>query len=310
MKKQLITVTLLLLACLPVLAQKEYRLAKSTGKLHLNLNGVTVEGYDGNEIIFSGQKTQDDDEDERAKGLQAISSSGYKDNTGLGINVTEKGQDVYVNLIGNGIENELLYIRVPKQLAIAFAYDKFYYVEPVTIKNVKGEVEITASYNNIVLENNSGPMNITTIQGSVDAIFENDIKGPVSIISIHEHVDVALPAATKANLELGTHYGKLYAADAFDIAVVKDSTVNENQNNRVIVVQGRGTTNAARVAQRQVNPPVPPEAQSAVTLTNQSSTFASAARTGYRELIKGTVNGGGTDLIFKSTHGNVYLRTR
>lgn len=308
MKKQTITLILLLFACISASAQKEYKLNKSTGKLHINLNGALIEGYDGNEIIFSSQNAQDEEEDERAKGLQAISGSGYKDNTGLGINVTEEGQDVYVNPVGNGIDNGLLSIRIPKQMAIVFTDNKAFFAEPITIKNIKGEIEVATSHNKIVLENNSGPMNITTIHGSVDAIFENDIKGPVSIISIYNHVDVTLPTATKANLELGTHYGKLYAANEFDIIVVKDSTANEPLNSATAVIRGRGVVEGSR----NQTPPTPPSPPTVVTVTGHSltSSFASAARTGYRELIKGTVNGGGIDLIFKSTHSNVYLRTR
>lgn len=309
MKKQLITLALLLATCISASAQKEYKLKKSTGKLLVNLNGALIEGYDGNEIIFSSTKAQDEDEDERAKGLQAISASGKKDNTGLGINVTESGQEVHVIPIGNTIDNNNgpITIRVPKQMAVVFSDDKAFNPELVTIKNVKGEIELTTTYNNIVLENNSGPMNVTTIHGSVDATFAEDIKGPVSIISIYNHVDVALPTTTKANLELGTNYGKLYAANDFDIVVVKDSTEREQQSRTVTFMQGGG---AAQTGTYQT-PPTPPSPPTVITVNGSSltSTLASVARTGYREQIKGTVNGGGGDLIFKSTHSNVYLRT-
>src|SRR3546814_19485183 len=91
MKKQTITMALFLAVCLPALAQKEYRIDKPSGKLYLNLNGGRIEGYTGNEIVFSNQGVPEE-EDERAKGLQALSSSGSIDNTDLGIsvNLTER----------------------------------------------------------------------------------------------------------------------------------------------------------------------------------------------------------------------------
>src|SRR5690606_1047039 len=68
---------------------EEFKLAKSSGKLQLNISRVTVEGHNGNEIIFTS-KSHESKEDDRAKGLRAINSAGLEDNTGLGINVTEK----------------------------------------------------------------------------------------------------------------------------------------------------------------------------------------------------------------------------
>ncbi|RZL31260.1 MAG: hypothetical protein EOP00_35300, partial [Pedobacter sp.] len=97
MKQKLIIFSALLSLSLYTNAQ-EYRIAKSSGTLKLNITGVIVEGYDGNEIIFSGEKVATDEiTDERAKGLVPISTSKYVDNTGLGINVNENGQDLNVN---------------------------------------------------------------------------------------------------------------------------------------------------------------------------------------------------------------------
>ena len=67
---------------------QEYKVAKSTGRLELNIGRVTVEGYNGNEIVFSS-KDHHEGKDERAEGLRAINSMGLEDNTGLGINVAD-----------------------------------------------------------------------------------------------------------------------------------------------------------------------------------------------------------------------------
>src|SRR3546814_9672175 len=113
MKKQTITMALFLALCLPAMAQKEYRIDKPSGKLYLNLNGARIEGYTGNEIVFSNQGVPEE-EDERAKGLQALSSSGFIDNTSLGISVTMQGQDIEVNPVGNSNRGDVLYVRVTK----------------------------------------------------------------------------------------------------------------------------------------------------------------------------------------------------
>lgn len=305
---------LLLSLCISAWAQKEYKITKSTGKLHLNLPGALIEGYDGNDIIFSSQRAPEE-EDERAKGLQALSSSGYKDNTGLGISVTENGQDVEVNTVGNGRRNDVLKIRVPRRMDIAFTNEKSIVVDTLHIKNINGEIEVSTSYNEVVLENNSGPMNIKTVYRNVEASFTDDVKGPISIISVYGHVDVALPPAAKANLALATTYGKLYAADEFNIAITPKTDKKQNDATAdtidpaiadVLGTQGgeRRTINVGQGRTAVVLSPSAPRSLEAVTVTGF------AYRGNEPENIEGTLNGGGTNLILKSTYRNVYLRTK
>lgn len=288
MKKQIIILAVLLSLCSIAWAQKEYKIARSTGKLVLNLPGAIIEGYDGNEIIFSSQSAQEE-EDPRAKGLQALSSSGLKDNTGLGISVIENGADVQVNPVGNAGRYDMLTVRVPRQLSIVLTNDNVMFVDTVTIKNMNGEIELSCTHNNILLKHNSGPMNIKTVHGSVDATFDSDIKGPVSIVSVYGHVDVSLPTTTKANVSLGTFYGKLYAADTFNLVIKpKTNTIKEAPKPAsAVAIAGTGNINVLEP----------------ITVTGF------AYHGGEPENLEGTMNGGGINLILKSTHENVYLRT-
>ena len=75
---------------------QEFKLVKTSGRLEVNLGRVTVEGHTGNEIIFSSND-HEKDKDERADGLKEINSLGLDDNTGLGINVEDKGGVVTVH---------------------------------------------------------------------------------------------------------------------------------------------------------------------------------------------------------------------
>ncbi|MFM8833364.1 MAG: hypothetical protein ACKOEV_07020, partial [Cytophagales bacterium] len=91
----IITLSVLIAAISATVAQ-EFKLPKTSGRLEIHLGRVTVEGHSGNEIIFSSRDRDKDDDDGRAKGLRAINSLGLEDNTGLGINVTDKGNVVEV----------------------------------------------------------------------------------------------------------------------------------------------------------------------------------------------------------------------
>lgn len=297
MKKQTITLALLLAVCLSAWAQKEYEIAKPSGKLYLNVNGARIEGYTGNAIVFSNQGTPEE-EDERAKGLQALSSSGYTDNTGLGIRVSKRGADVDVNPVGNASRGDVLYIRVPNDVDVVFSNNNSVSADTLLIRGMKGEIEVSTSFNNVVLENNSGPMNIKNVYKNVEATFANDIKGPVSIISVYGHVDVAIPASTKANLTMATSYGKLYAAGDFNVAMLPKAE-KEGTTNIVGLPEKLATTLDS--GEPMAIPPTPPFPGGGISV-------AGVFR-GMQENMEGTLNGGGIDLILKSTYKNVYLRT-
>lgn len=302
MKKQTITLALLLAVCLPAWAQKQYKIAEPSGKLYLNLNGARIEGYAGNAIVFSKQDAPEE-EDERAKGLQTLSSSGFTDNTGLGISVTKKGDDIEVNPVGNSGQDDVLSIRVPSNVAIVFSNNNSIFADTLLIKDMKGEIEVSTSYNDIILEHNSGPMNIKNVYKNVEATFANDIKGPVSIISVYGHVDVAMPASTAASLTMGTGYGKLYAAGEFNIAMAPKAEKDEGgEDIEGLADRLEGLAATLNSGEPMVITSAPPSSGSGMSL-------AGVFRGRTQENIEGTINGGGVDLILKSTYKNVYLRT-
>lgn len=360
MKKHFIILITLLTTSILVKAQEEYRINKSTGQLKLNVTGVIVEGYEGKEIIFSGKKIKVEEVDERAKGLVPVSSSKYTDNTGLGISVVENGENVNVNLVAKEPIG-LLTIKVPQNIKVSISnynYNNYTMLtinnsnsnnnsEDVVLKNLKNEIEVSVYNNKVRLENNTGPMNIKTMSGAVEAVFSSDIKGPVSIISATNYVDVTMSANTKANIEMSTNSGKLYAGKEFKIDLDKsDAESNYSAyglssltgNNRIgngtvtlkTIKDGSiSTTTVAEGVNIKENKSASGKSKSSgevksegVSITGTGSSinpiyidnringvaysFGSAWTGGDR--IKGKLNGGGIDLIFKSNNKNVYLR--
>lgn len=217
MKKLLIVVMLIGLAGYTALAQ-EFKIAKSTGRLELYIGRVTVEGYNGNEIVFSS-KDYKGEKDERAQGLRAINSLGLEDNTGLGINVADKGNVIEVYQLKK-MNSPDVKIMVPKGVIVSFNHES-QYGGTATFKNMENEIEIAATYNSIELENVTGPLTAKTVYGHIEANFSQNVKGPLSIVSIYGYVDVTLPATTKANLKLSTSYGEILVAPEFKIEIEK-----------------------------------------------------------------------------------------
>jgi hypothetical protein len=217
------------LAAMTVAMAQDYKVAKSTGKLMINLSSVTVEGYAGTEIIFSSENTSKH-EDDRAKGLRPINGSGVTDNTGLGIAVSDKGGTVEVSQVNQ--RDRRIRIKVPKGVSIVYEFER---VEAgkANFKNIESELEVSVQYNSVTLENVTGPMTIKTIYGGIDAKLGDVLKGPISLASVYGHVDVAVPVATKANVVLSTSHGEIFAAADFKIDVEKNNSEMINYSNKV-----------------------------------------------------------------------------
>ena len=201
------------------LSAQDFKLSKNTGTLEIReLNKVTIEGYSGNEIIFSSGSSNRD-RDERAKGLRAISNMGLEDNTGIGISVVDKGNTIEVRQLKK-MDGPDIKIQVPKNVKVAF-YHTSPHGHDIEIKNFEGAVEVSSVHTGVVLSNATGAINIKTVHGDVDATFSSEPKSPISIESVHAHVDVTLPADTKANIKLSTHMGEILVDPSFKIEIEK-----------------------------------------------------------------------------------------
>jgi hypothetical protein len=215
MKNRIILGMVLLTATSFARAQ-EFKLPKNSGRLEIHLGQATIEGHDGKEIIFSSRSGRND-RDVRAEGLRAVNGNGLTDNTGLGINVSDKGNVVEVYQLSKTKTPDIR-ILVPKGMIVSFEYASQHGGE-IKFINLTNEIEISAQYNSISLDNVTGPITAKTIYGHIEATFGTSIKDPVSIVSVYGYVDVTLPQATKANLKLSTAYGAILVAPEFDIKV-------------------------------------------------------------------------------------------
>ena len=213
MKKTL----LVLLAAMVLLSRahaQEYKVPKSSGRLQIiEVNNVSIEGHNGNEIIFTS-KNHSGQKDDRAKGLRALSSLGLIDNTGLGLSVTEQGNVIEVRQLKK-TEGPEIRIQVPKGVVVSYVHSSPYGQE-VEIKDFTGELEIATVHSGVALTNTTGKVSVKTVHGDIEASLTNPLS-PISLESVHGHVDVALPAGAKANLIVGTSWGEVLIDPDFKI---------------------------------------------------------------------------------------------
>lgn len=214
MKNIIYTILIVLVTSSIVLGQEKYTINKSTGTLKImGVDALELEGYDGSSIIFISNNF-DDEQSERTKGLKIINSIGLNDNSGIGLSVEEKGNEITVQQISNGAScscDDGYTIKVPNNMDLYVEHSTTY-GDDVKIKNMNGEIEISVNYNDLYLDNVTGPMAIKTVYGDLETKFGTvNQNSAISLVSVYGHVDVSLPGSTKADLVVTTNYGALYS---------------------------------------------------------------------------------------------------
>lgn len=216
-----VIISLLCIASVTCLKAQEYKVSKNSGRLEISeVNQVTIEGYDGNEIVFTA-RNQDRQNDARAKGLRALSSLGLEDNTGLGLSVIDKGNVVEVQQLKKTDGPEIK-IMVPRNVVISYVHTSPYGDE-LEIRKFQGEIQVSTVHNGVRLEDVSGKTSVKTVHGDIDATLSGTLNAAVALESVHGHVDVAFPVNTKANLTLSTSWGEVLVDPDFKIELERNS---------------------------------------------------------------------------------------
>lgn len=190
-------------------AQQTHKIAQNDGVIAFEeINSISVEAYDGNEIILEPSSSYKIPE--RAKGLKPINAMGLTDNTGIGLSTKKEGNTTFVYQVARNQDAKYT-VKVPKGVMVKYKNssihgDDFY------AKNIITEMEIKTHGGDIKLSNITGPVTANTVHGNIELSFTNlNQKLPSSIASVHGDVDVAFPSAAKAALSIGTNWGEVYS---------------------------------------------------------------------------------------------------
>lgn len=344
MKKITVIAFGLLLLVGHAFAQKEFKLAKSTGKLTINnISNLTVEGYDGKEIIFNATGKSEKIDDPRAAGLSALSNSGF-DNTGIGISITERENAVIVAPIKNGVA---LKVKLPQGMALSIKTSGLANQDSVImLSNIKSELDASTQYESFKLVNVTGPISLKTLYGNIEGKLTNTFKGPISLVSVYGFVDVSVPENAKADLSISTQYETLYASKDLKLVLEEAPAVKDiynlnsvvalaeqplGQNLEVLTVDGvkvsstpikvkgsgtvittvesssKSTSSSSALTTEKAAPATKPVTSRAFTYTTNSPAVLTYGR-GFGSTVNGKLNGGGEKVILKSTYGKIYLR--
>ena len=216
------------------LKAQEYKVnvenAKNSKLSLSNFSGdLKVEGYTGNEIIFSPVGGEDMTVPERAKGLKPVYGGGV-DNTGVGLSVEKSGNGISVTCLLPFTNSREYTVKVPESMSIEVK-SECQYNNDIYVNNMKNEIEIQSCHS-ITLKGVTGPLVISTISGDIDVTFSNIAVGkPFSINSISGEIDITLPSKTAADVEMSAVSGRMYSDFDFSDKSKDMDQVGGNQLN-------------------------------------------------------------------------------
>lgn len=224
MKKLVLIQMIMFLLALSVNAQ-EFRkklsnTSNATIKIALYNSNISIQGYDGDEIIVKAMGYEPPPE--RAKGLNPLYSQGV-DNTGIGLSIKEEGNTL--EMVKSSREDIDYEVQVPRNVSVSVEEINFMGGHEFQIENVAGEIEVSTKTSNINLKNITGPVVANSVSGSLEADFSSlNQEMPCSVSLVSGFADITLPGTTKASLKLSSVSGEVYTD--FDI-VLENKTESE-----------------------------------------------------------------------------------
>lgn len=180
-------------------------------KVVLDMRGsdVTVEGYDGDELLIHGSG-HFEAPPALANGLRAVySGGGGTDNTRIGLAVTQTETNTI--RIARMARSEGHYtVRLPRQTDIAFAQGGWGGSDDLTMRDLAGRIEVSLQSGDLRLLNVSGPVVANTISGDIQIRFNVAPTQPSAVSSVSGDVDVSLPAPSRVSLSMRSISGEIY----------------------------------------------------------------------------------------------------
>lgn len=330
MKKNVLSTIVLLFLSTAVFCQKQYKVSQTTGLLKLSdISGVTIEGYNGSEIVFTlvgdTGKTKDDP---RAAGLSLLGSTGF-DNTNIGLNISSRGETTNVSLVDRNA-NRKLNVKVPFGVKIRVDNSRYSGDDsPTILRDISSEIEANSEAGGFRLENVTGPVSLRTKDGNIEATFSSPMNGPVSLYTMWGFIDVSIPADSKADLTVRSEDGNIYADK--DLALTNKTA--EEYAARVSRLDSAIKRAVPKVSSGAARSPYPGAIDTSVQnqlmdterqLSQVMRQYHGMAigissrvgdRFGYGYFgrgsgFSGSLNGGGSKIALQSLYGKIYIRKK
>ena len=187
-------------------------------KVGLISGGITVQAYDGKEVVVQASAREDRrragrERSEQTQGMKRIINTATGLTASEDNNVVDIGTQSYQRAID-------LSIQVPRKSNL-----KLHTVNDGDIKvdQVQGEIEVEDINGSVTLTNISGSAVVHALNGEIVVTFAEVTPGkPMSFSSMNGKMDVTFPPSLKANLVMKTDNGEIFSD--FDVQVQPNAT--------------------------------------------------------------------------------------
>lgn len=155
-------------------------------------------------------KTKED----KRKGLTAIYPGGKDNTNGFGFSLEKEGNVLIVRDLKSHFQRHGIQLELPKSINISVDTGNLGSVE---VEGFTSEVEANTSVGKITMKDVTGPITAHSSVGAINIAFSKvSQSSPITISSSVSEIDVAIPASTKADLDIKTN-GTVYTN--FDIKI-------------------------------------------------------------------------------------------
>jgi len=190
-------------------------------KVNLVNGAITVRVHSGNNVVIQGSSVRRTNQTAaEAAGLRRIGS------TGNGLVVEEENN--VISVASRGMGDSSLDIQVPAKTNLNL---KTVNGGEIRVDGVEGEIEVENTNGGVLLNNVSGSVVAHATNGRVTAsLREITPNKAMSFTSMNSNVDITLPPATKANLNIRTDNGEAWSD--FDVESRPAGEDNRNRGGR------------------------------------------------------------------------------
>jgi len=157
--------------------------------------------------LVNGNHKKDKKKEDKRKGLTAIYPGGKDNTNGFGFSIEKEGDLLIVRDLKSHFQRHGIQLELPKNINISVDTGTLGNIE---IEGFTSEVEANTNVGRITMKDVTGPITAHSSTGAINIAFSKvNQSSPITVSSSVSEIDVAIPATTKANLEIKTN-GTVY----------------------------------------------------------------------------------------------------
>ncbi|NGP88155.1 DUF4097 domain-containing protein [Aliifodinibius halophilus] len=188
---------------------------------------ITVNGYDGKEVLVAYSGEDDQKQEVTQKGLRRIS------NNGVGFEVTEDNNEVEVSG-ASPMQSIDFEITVPRNFGLNLSTVNG---GEILVNNVNGEMEISNVNGKVTLRNVGGSALINTVNGDIKATFSKVApNSPMAFSNLNGDIDITFPADVKINAKMKSEWGEVFTDFEMNIQRTDKKNIKSSANDGVYKV--------------------------------------------------------------------------